>query len=241
MKCTHEVQKQLLALSQAHLELERLEAQAVSLPEKQQLDQALQASAVAHSSEISSRMTTHELDSILFKLNSDIAKLRRRENDDRQTLGTTEDREYRRDLLHDLNASEKRRMALEKEREEIEAKRDAYIKDQDVEKDEAISAGDSVAAARRALDEAMSSIARRVTETERSIASISDRIPPNILELYSHQREDHGIGAARLVGRQCRGCFMELDNATINEFNGASPDELLRCPECATILLREEL
>ena len=240
MKCSVRDQKRLLEMSRLHNDIEVLEAQAVNLPEKHRLDEVLRREALMRSRTVTASLTLAEMDAELFKLNSDIAKLRRREADDRQRLTVTSDRERRRDLNHDINAAQRIRARLESQRDDIEAQRDQHLKRPNGpdQPPETIDSGDSVAAARRALDDSIMAVRRRIDEKHRKVQVIKNELPDEIVEAYDIQREDHGVGAAQLIDRVCQGCHMSLDNATLTAFRKAPVDELLQCPECNTYLIR---
>ena len=47
-----------------------------------------------------------------------------------------------------------------------------------------------------------------------------------------------GVGAGLLQGRRCGACRIEIDKGELARIAAAADDEVLRCPECAAILLR---
>lgn len=61
----------------------------------------------------------------------------------------------------------------------------------------------------------------------------------DLVALYERiRRSSGGIGAAELRQRRCGGCHIELNQVEMNRISGASADEVLRCEECARILVR---
>ena len=91
-------------------------------------------------------------------------------------------------------------------------------------------ARDRVAQASRAIE---ADLAAAQSRAEAARAAICD----SVLAAYDEQREAHGVGAAKLQGRTCQGCFMELDPAFMKQLRAAADDEVLRCPECGVLLL----
>jgi predicted nucleic acid-binding Zn-ribbon protein len=64
-------------------------------------------------------------------------------------------------------------------------------------------------------------------------------IPPDLLSLYDRVRADHaGIGAALLQAGVCQGCHISLDAAQLEAVRNASPDAVVRCDQCRSILVR---
>lgn len=68
---------------------------------------------------------------------------------------------------------------------------------------------------------------------------LTEDLPEDLMKLYVRLREQKGgIGAAELRRRECGGCRLTLDNAEIAVIRAASVDEVVRCEECARILVR---
>ena len=63
-------------------------------------------------------------------------------------------------------------------------------------------------------------------------------LDPELVKLYERQRARSGVGAARLLGRRCGACRIEIDQGEMARISAAAEDEVLRCPECGAILLR---
>ena len=215
MKCSLRNQHKLLDLARLDNDIEVLEAQAVNLPEKQRLDEVLQHRAVVHSETVAASVVMAEMDAELFKLNSDIAKLRRREADDRQRLTVSLDRDKRRDLTHDISAAQRIRARLESQRDGLEVQRDQQFRETQNRDgaSHAIDTGDAIAAAQRALDEAKMVVRGQIEDKHRAAQRLKDDLPVDLVGAYDIQRDDHGIGVAVLDDRVCQGCYMALDNA----------------------------
>lgn len=64
-------------------------------------------------------------------------------------------------------------------------------------------------------------------------------LPAEILSTYdSMRRRLGGVGAARLSGARCEGCYLEIPSAQLEEVRRAPADALVTCPECMRILVR---
>lgn len=63
-------------------------------------------------------------------------------------------------------------------------------------------------------------------------------LDPALVTLYDKVREQTGVGAAMLRGKRCEGCRMELTPVELARIAKLPPDEVVRCEECRTILVR---
>lgn len=64
-------------------------------------------------------------------------------------------------------------------------------------------------------------------------------LDPALVALYDKVREQtQGVGAAMLRGKRCEGCRMELTPVELARIAKLPPDEVVRCEECRTILVR---
>ena len=78
-----------------------------------------------------------------------------------------------------------------------------------------------------------------VVVTERAKILLVDDRPENLLALYSKLRaQNAGVGAARLYQRRCDGCRIELGVTDLNAVRSAPKDTVVRCENCARILVR---
>ena len=50
-----------------------------------------------------------------------------------------------------------------------------------------------------------------------------------------------GVAIARLNGRQCEGCHLDISAAEIDTLKATPPDQLPECPQCGRLLLRRRL
>jgi predicted nucleic acid-binding Zn-ribbon protein len=72
--------------------------------------------------------------------------------------------------------------------------------------------------------------------TDRAAAIVG--LPEDLLGLYERIRSQSGIGAAELRARQCGGCMLTLNPSDLAVIAKTSADEVVRCEECARILVR---
>ncbi|OIV36525.1 hypothetical protein BIV57_15855 [Mangrovactinospora gilvigrisea] len=88
-------------------------------------------------------------------------------------------------------------------------------------------------------DEATAGIDGDQSTTAKEREVIAAAIPENLLALYSKLRaQNAGVGAARLYQRRCDGCRIELGVTDLNAVRSAPKDAVVRCENCARILVR---
>jgi uncharacterized protein len=70
---------------------------------------------------------------------------------------------------------------------------------------------------------------------------IAGELPADLLALYERAREHGGgVGAAMLRQRRCEGCRIELSGSELSAVRSAAPDEVVRCENCRRILVRTD-
>lgn len=72
-------------------------------------------------------------------------------------------------------------------------------------------------------------------------AEAAASIPDDLLALYVKIREDRGgIAAAMVRQARCEACRLQLPRGDLDEIAAAAPDEIVRCPECRSIMIRTD-
>jgi predicted nucleic acid-binding Zn-ribbon protein len=89
-------------------------------------------------------------------------------------------------------------------------------------------------------DEKQAAIDSSLAEVAGSRAPALDGMPDDLLALYERLREQKGVGAALLRGRQCTGCNMSIDASELSRIRSAPADEVIRCEDCQRILVRTD-
>lgn len=75
--------------------------------------------------------------------------------------------------------------------------------------------------------------------TTRDRAAIAGTVPADLLALYDRVAA-RSAGAALLRRRTCEGCHMVLSGTDLNAIRQTPEDEVVTCPECGCILVRDE-
>lgn len=94
----------------------------------------------------------------------------------------------------------------------------------------------------RLADEAL---ATEVGDIDRELASLADRrtdvrgqLPDGLLATYDRKRAALGVAVARLVGKQCQGCHLELSAGEVDTVKDEAADTgVTDCPDCGRLLI----
>lgn len=184
----------------------------------------------------SAQLNVADVELEIRRIQDDMGKLTRRLNADREGLGAATDTEHRRDLEHDIAATSRRLSDLQQElkeaHDEIAAMR-ANVDRNGALLDELERKAAAAARAATAAEDAHSAedATARVTE-------LREQLSVQILSEYDDQRGIFGVGAAAFKGRSCGGCHIVLPPAALSEIRATPADEMPRCPDCGTFLVR---
>jgi predicted nucleic acid-binding Zn-ribbon protein len=109
-----------------------------------------------------------------------------------------------------------------------------------------------VAAAQAERDEVVAGIATLAEERDaqaeklagkqealaRDRASLVEKIPADLVELYEKQRARYGVGAALLRGKVSEGSGVALTESDLAWIRTTAPDQVVLCPDSGCILVR---
>ena len=193
--------------------------------EQRELDRLNAGLAQARSLRASSALNVTAAEADLQRIEADIAKLKKREKADREGLGAATDQEIRRDLEHDLAVSIRRSDDLRGELKEIHDELHALRRVVDTH-DAAVST----------LEQRISSITLPAPATGR-VEELRALFDAPTLQAFDTQAAE-GVGAAPFSGRSCGGCFVVLPAQALSTIRSAAANEVPRCPECGTYLVR---
>lgn len=142
-------------------------------------------------------------------------------------------------LQHELGSLAARRSELEEIELEIMMRIDV-IKDrisEQAEHERSLAAEITELEIKKANEMAVISADLETITTER--ASVVASTNPELVALYEKIRvANNGTGAAALIGSQCKGCHLTVNNVELQRIAGLTEDEVVRCEECRCILVR---
>ena len=239
MKAEVAQQRSLLEVAELDAELNRAAHRVANLAEQQHFDQVAADHRAAADRLAALSIAIEDLDAQVSRFESEIDGVRQREDRDRRLLdsGSVNPKQLE-ELQHELDTLERRQSNLEDSLLEVMERREQLTAEQAAESAEVDGLEQDLAAAAQARDDAIADIDRLRAERGGRRDEVVAGLDPDLVKLYERQRAASGVGAARLLGRRCGGCRIEIDQGEMARISAAAEDEVLRCPECGAILLR---
>lgn len=194
--------------------------------------------------ELAGRMTTanallDELTTELARAEADLKLVENRIGKDKSALNSTSSSKDATGLQHELATLEKRKSDLEDAELELLERVDAQKKVVEsliADRARLITETEALTLDINAQAEATNQkLAVVLTESQQLEAGIESEL----LETY-RVKSRRGLAIGRLVKLTCSACNMGLTSAAFREISGAAPDQLVTCPECSAILVRED-
>ncbi len=232
-------QRSLLELAELDAELSRLNHRAAHLPEQQRYEEVQAEQHSANDRLAALNLALEDIDAQVSRFESEIDGVRQREDRDRGLLdsGAVSPKQLE-ELQHELGTLQRRQASLEDSLLEVMERREQLATEQADELAKLDALHQELASAQQVRDEALAEIedvrGQRSTRRGELVAGLD----AGLLDLYERQRASSGVGAARLLGRRCGACRIELDRGEIARITAAADDEVLHCSECRAILLR---
>ncbi|AQT79648.1 hypothetical protein B1R94_10755 [Mycolicibacterium litorale] len=239
MKADMAQQHSLLELAELDAELGRLNHRAANLPEQQAYDKVQAEHREAADRLAALVIALEDIDAQVARLESEVDGVRQREDRDRKLLdsGTVNPKQLE-ELQHELETLERRQSSLEDTLLEVMERREQLAGEQAGQQTKVDGLQHDLAAAAQARNEALAEVEDVRGQRAARRAEIITTLDQALAALYERQRATSGVGAARLLGRRCGGCRIELDRGELARISAAPDDEVVRCPECQAILLR---
>lgn len=192
------------------------------------------------SSELSVRLGARDdLRAELSRIESDVVVVDARAARDAERLAASSNSKEAQGLESELAALARRKNDLEdaelavmerlEEADAAVAEQEALIAATNAEGTELSAEG------KRAVAEATSAF----DAATRDRAAIAGSVPADLLALYDRIAA-RGVGAALLRRRTCEGCNMVLSGTDLNAIRQAPEEQVVTCPECGCILVRDE-
>ena len=232
-------QKSLHELAELDAEIARNEPRTKNLGEQRALEEAQAAHHEANDRLAALQLALADVDAQVAKFETEIDSVRQREDRDRSLLDSgTVDAKALTELQHELDTLQRRQTSLEDSLLEVMERREELAADQDRALEKIDELQSALSDAQRVRDDARTELAQRRHQSLSHRSDLVAGIDEALVALYERQRARGGVGAGVLQGRRCGACRIEIDKGELARIAAAADDEVLRCPECAAILLR---
>ena len=141
-------------------------------------------------------------------------------------------------LQHEIATLRERRSALD-DRELEALEEQAQVDDTRAELAES-EAGvrAAVSKAEEALAVAQADIDQQLAELDTTRAELRPLFDASLLDRYDRLRAQLGVAVARLDGRRCDGCHLDLSAVELDAVRHTPEGELADCPQCSRLLVR---
>jgi uncharacterized protein len=232
-------QWRLLDVAEHDQRLAQLGHKARTLPEHVEADRLAARLVTIADDLVAARTVVGDVERELTKAEADVELVRQRATRDRARMdagqGSAKDMQA---LQHELESLAQRQSVLEDAElavmERLESAQ-AVVSRLEVEQ-KRLEVEHSEVAARR--DAALAAVDDEVAGVQQARANAVAGLPADLTALYEKIRAQAGGGAARLRGRRCEGCRIELTAVDMGRIRAAAEDVVLRCEECGRILVR---
>jgi len=234
-----DAQLRLLDLQAVDTALDQLTHRRKTIPELAEIDRLGAEQQGLTSDRMRADSEVGDIDREQRKLEADIDQVRARAERDQQRMLVSTSPKEAEGLQHEITSLARRQTSLEDQlldlmerREDADARRAAVV-----EALERTGADHDVAVTGR--DKAFVEIDAAAAERQVERSTVAAEIPADLLVMYERIRlSSGGTGAARLYRHRCEGCHLELAGGDLAAVRAAPADEVLRCEECARILVR---
>ena len=240
MKATLSDQRAILDIQNFDFTQATLDNKAANLPELAAIHTLTIKANNARDLRIAAETELSDVKRELLRAEGDVEQIVTRINRDETRLasGTSAPKELEQ-LQHELSSLAARRSELEEIELEIMMRIDV-IKEritEQAEQESALAAEITELEIKKANEMAVIATDLETITTER--ASVVASTNPELVALYEKIRAaNNGTGAAALIGNQCKGCHLTVNNIELQRIASLAEDEVVRCEECRCILVR---
>ncbi|HEY7136241.1 MAG TPA: C4-type zinc ribbon domain-containing protein [Acidimicrobiia bacterium] len=138
----------------------------------------------------------------------------------------------------DIEQLRRHRSDLEDEELEQMERRESLDAEVAAAESEVAEIEQSMQGQRAALAEQQSAIDEEVARERAARTEIADGVPPDLVALYERCRaQTRGVGAARLVGRTCQGCHLDIPSTEAEQIRREAGAKVAHCDNCGCILV----
>jgi predicted nucleic acid-binding Zn-ribbon protein len=240
MKATLSDQRAILDIQNFDFTQATLNNKAANLPEIAAINSLTIKANNARDLRIAAETELSDVKRELARAEGDVEQIVTRINRDETRLasGTGAPKELEQ-LQHELGSLATRRSELEEIELEIMMRIDV-IKERITEQSDlesALAAEITELEIKKANEMAVISTDLAAITNER--ASVVTSTNSELVALYEKIRAaNNGTGAAALIGNQCKGCHLTINNVELQRIASLAEDEVVRCEECRCILVR---
>ena len=243
MKADPAAQALLIDLQAIDLDIDRNRHRLVVLPERDRVTALAARLRELNDERVVADTEIADLRRAVARADADVTSVRARSERDRSLLdsGSVAASKHLSDIEHELETLARRQRDLEDEELELmEAVENAENRLQEIS-NHLTATQSELEAAQQAQDAALVEIEDEHSALGAKQASVTEQIPADLLALYERIRaEGSPVAAAYVRGGRCEACQMELARADMSDLRSAPVDEVLRCPECRSIVVRAE-
>lgn len=237
MKASLEQQQELLSLGALDIEIARLR-RAISEASNPKATEELRTQQLEYASQLVD--ARGRLDAVQLEMKraaEDLSTVEARIEKDKERLLSTSSSKDAQGIQHELETLTRRKSELE----DIEL---GLMDDSDT----ANSAYEEIAAKKAVVDADLAGVMEHqeaeilklrsgLDLTQAKRAQQASRLDSELVSLYE-KKAARGIAVARLNGRECGACRMNIGATALNEINALDKDQLPTCPDCQAILIR---
>ncbi|GAB3690106.1 zinc ribbon domain-containing protein [Corynebacterium nasicanis] len=229
----------LLELANTERSLDVVGDTAFVTPEQQEVERLVAEQQRMLNASAAAQMAVDDMEADILRIQEDERKLRKRAADDKAQLSAETDPVRRRDLEHDRYSAKSRIADLMGELTECHNQIHALRNNRDNHGARSDELARQLEVARRAA-EAANAAAAAIPDPVEHIAALRAQLPESVVAAYDAQKNESDVGAADFNGRTCGGCYIVLTGLDQQRINRAPADEMPRCPECGTYLIRKQ-
>jgi len=239
MKASSGAQRQLLNLADLDAELARIAHRTRTLPEDAELAELAKQRDAARDDLVRAEIASEDLEREYKRIDSEINGMSAREAKDTALLqsGKLAPKALT-ELQHELAGLGRRRSVLEDELLSVMEQQEAVGAESERAQATVLDFDTKVAEATARRDAALSKLAADREVKAQRRGEVVAGVDAALLAIYDRERSQGRAGAALLRARRCGGCGMELDRGFIAKVTASADDEVVRCDECGTILVR---
>ncbi len=236
MKAEPTHQRSLLELAELDAELNRIAHRVTHLAEQRRYEQVDTDHRSAGDRVAVLRIAIEDLDGQVLRLESEIDGVRQREDRDRALLDSpSTGAKQLAELQHELETLQRRQSSLEDSLLEVMERREQLQQEQSAVQEGVDGLQRDLDAARQERDSVLAEIEQTRSDRLQRRTQVGAAIDVDLLSLYAR------AGAGVLRAGRCGACRLEIVGGELAGITGAAADQVVRCPECSAILLREKV